>query len=92
MLRLPPPQRVDESRRGILTINDAGMLALLGIKHHRIEDFRVTVCGNLQIELVGKDMPEGALPKPVTLICHVNADGTRELSWDHKPAERWRVR
>ena len=90
---LPPPPAIDESRRGILTINEAGFCALLGLKGHRVEEFRVTSAGNLQIELVGEDMPAGFLPKPVVLTVHVIDGGeTRLLSWQHKPEKRWRVR
>jgi hypothetical protein len=88
---LPPEPPIDESRRGILTINEGGLLALLGLKGHRIEEMRITTGGNLQVELVGEDMPIGTLPKPVVLICHVGGD-QRELSWEHKPEKRWRVR
>jgi hypothetical protein len=99
MLHQPPSPPVDESRRGILTIADTGLLALLGIERHRIEEMRVTTTGNLQIELVGEDMPEGCLPKPVVLIVHQQTigDPTKHerahfASWEHKPSKRWRLR
>lgn len=98
-LDLPPTPPVDESRRGILTIADTGLLALLGIERHRIEEMRITTTGNLQIELVGEDMPEGCLPKPVMLCVQQKTVGDprnheREhyAFWDHKPEKRWRLR
>ena len=93
---LPAPPPVDESRRGILSIAPEGLLAVLGIPGaHRVEEMRITTAGNLQIEIVGADMPDGCLPKPVVLLCHVeSADGERRVfsSWQHKPEKRWRVR
>jgi hypothetical protein len=97
-LDLPPLPPVDESRRGILTIAPEGLLALLGIPgNHRVEEMRITTCGNLQLEIVGEDMPEAIFPKPVVLLCHVETDadtGERRVfaSWDHRPEKRWRVR
>jgi hypothetical protein len=100
-IELPPRTPVDESRRGILTISDHGLLALLGIPgNHRIEELRVTTTGNLQIEIVGEDMPVGCLPKPVVLTCHVETIGVAPdraerrtfAAWQHKPEKRWRLR
>jgi hypothetical protein len=94
-LELPPAAPVDESRRGVLTINDGGLLALLNIAGHRIEEMRVTASGALQVELVGEDMPEGLLPKPVELLVTQVVVGEERRafgSWRHKPEKRWRMR
>jgi hypothetical protein len=99
----PATPPVDESRRGILTINEGGLLGLLGIENHRIEEMRITTTGNLQIEIVGEDMPAGCLPKPVVLLCNVQLNRPGDLSeltpdrrifahWEHKPEKLWRLR
>ena len=100
MIEPLPVPAVDESRRGILTINEGGMAALLGLKpDHRIEEFRVTSAGNLQVEIVGADMPEGFAPKPVVLLVQQRTVGDpggsrREhwASWEHLPERSWRLR
>jgi len=89
---------VDESRRGILSMAPEVLLGLLRIPGaHRVEEIRVSATGALQIEIVGEDMLEGMLPKPVVLLCTAvtnRATGDRSVfgSWEHKPERRWRIR
>lgn len=86
-----PERNIDHTRRGILTVNDGALLTLLGLdpRRYMVEELRVTTTGNMQIELVGGDMPEGNLPKPVELLCHDHGKRRREFSWAHKPEKRW---
>jgi hypothetical protein len=85
-----PERNIDHTRRGILTISDGFLLALLGLDaRYMVEELRITTLGNLQIEIVGGDMPDGNLPKPVTLLCHVNGKKRRQFSWAHMPEKRW---
>lgn len=89
-VELPPDPPIDETRRGVLTISPPALLGLLGIpRDHRVERLHVTYDGELTIELVGADMPEGFLPQPVTLIAHTSREKPLELCWGHKPAKRW---
>jgi hypothetical protein len=88
----PPEPEIDETRHGVLTVGVTALQMLLGLpRDHRISGLRLTFAGDLQIDIVGADMPDDSpfLPKPVVLLCHTARDKPLELSWAHKPDKRW---
>jgi hypothetical protein len=90
-LQLPPAPKIDRSRLGVLTMAPSALHLLLGLpRDHEITGLRLTLAGDLQIDIAGADMPgPGYLPRPVTLICHHQVGQPLELSWEHLPDKRW---
>jgi hypothetical protein len=92
-LNLPAAPPIDESRRGILSIAPDVLLHLLRVPgNHRVGDLRITMHGTLQIEIIGEDMPEGWLPKPVVMTDQAKDERRVFGSWEHDPERRWLIR